>query len=240
VKNAERREFVTAAAADVGELNDREILIAGAIAYWCEGSKSKPYRPNDRVTFINSDPGLILFFLRFLYVAGVEPDRLVCRVYIHETADVVGAQRFWLDLTGLKPEQFRRPVLKHHNPKTVRKIGGHRARCPALNPAVQVGTPLDVDYQAPAVVIARVRTATLAILSGKFCLLPRKDSNLRCQNQNLESCRLDHGGRSASALAYRARVGRACLLSLALARDPRRGAAVRSGRDRSLQSKVPS
>jgi hypothetical protein len=124
VKNAERREFVTAAAADVGELNDREILIAGAIAYWCEGSKSKPYRPNDRVTFINSDPGLILFFLRFLYVAGVEPDRLVCRVYIHETADVVGAQRFWLDLTGLKPEQFRRPVLKHHNPKTVRKNTG--------------------------------------------------------------------------------------------------------------------
>ena len=34
-----------AAAAEIGELTDREILIAGAIAYWCEGTKSKPHRP---------------------------------------------------------------------------------------------------------------------------------------------------------------------------------------------------
>ena len=26
---------------EIGELSEREILIAGAIAYWCEGSKSK-------------------------------------------------------------------------------------------------------------------------------------------------------------------------------------------------------
>jgi transposase len=55
---------------------------------------------------------------------GVEPGRLVCRVYIHEKADVARAQQFWLELTGLKPEQFRRPVLKRHNPKTVRKNTG--------------------------------------------------------------------------------------------------------------------
>ena len=30
-------------------LSDREILIAGAIAYWCEGVKNKPYRRHDRV-----------------------------------------------------------------------------------------------------------------------------------------------------------------------------------------------
>src|ERR1700761_2046470 len=31
------------AAAEIGGLTDRELLIAGAIAYWCEGAKSKPY-----------------------------------------------------------------------------------------------------------------------------------------------------------------------------------------------------
>ncbi len=46
-------------AAEVGPLNDREILIVGAIAYWCEGTKSKPYRPDDRIAiFVNSDPQL--------------------------------------------------------------------------------------------------------------------------------------------------------------------------------------
>ena len=45
-------------------------------------------------------------------------------VYIHESADVAAAQQFWLDLTGLPDIQFRRPTLKRHNPRTVRKNTG--------------------------------------------------------------------------------------------------------------------
>lgn len=112
------------AAAEVGDMTDREIVIAGAIAYWCEGSKSKPHRRLDRVVFINSDPALIGFFLKFLDTADVPREALVFRVYIHETADVESAQRFWLGLTGAEPSQFRRPVLKRHNPKTIRKNVG--------------------------------------------------------------------------------------------------------------------
>ena len=81
-------------------LSDREILIAGAIAYWCEGTKSKPYRQAERVVFINSDPGLIKFFLRFLSAAGVEPAQLRFRVHIHESADVAAAEQFWLGVTA--------------------------------------------------------------------------------------------------------------------------------------------
>lgn len=74
--------------------------------------------------FMNSDPALIRFYMRFLAVAGIEPDRLRCRVQIHESADAEAAQRFWLDVTGLEAAQFRRPALKRHNPKTVRKNTG--------------------------------------------------------------------------------------------------------------------
>jgi transcriptional regulator with XRE-family HTH domain len=120
-QHAAEREVI---AAQIGELSDRELLIAGAIAYWCEGSKSKPYREVDRVTFINSDPNLVRFFLRFLQVAGVPQEDLTFRIYIHETADVAAAERFWLDLTGAEAHQFRRATLKHHNPKTIRKNTG--------------------------------------------------------------------------------------------------------------------
>src|SRR6266699_1671653 len=41
-REARRTAARQAAAAQIGELTDREILIAGAIAYWCEGSKNKP------------------------------------------------------------------------------------------------------------------------------------------------------------------------------------------------------
>jgi len=36
VRAARRAAASAAAAADIGGLTDREILIAGAIAYWCE------------------------------------------------------------------------------------------------------------------------------------------------------------------------------------------------------------
>lgn len=123
-REARRASERTAAAAEIGVLTDREILIAGALTYWCEGSKNKPHRQDDRVVFINSDPALITFFLRFLHTAGIKRCDLILRVYIHENADAEAAQRFWLDLTGVQPGQFRRPVLKHHNPKTVRKNVG--------------------------------------------------------------------------------------------------------------------
>jgi hypothetical protein len=67
---------------------------------------------------------LIRLFLQFLALTGVSRDRLICRVQIHETADVAGAQRFWQQATGLSDGQFRPPTLKRHSPKTVRKNTG--------------------------------------------------------------------------------------------------------------------
>lgn len=117
-REAERETLRAAAVAEIGELTDREILVAGAVAYWCEGSKGKSYRRSEEVIFVNSDPGLIAFFLRFLGKAGIDPDRLLFRVMIHESADVAAAERFWLGVTGADPAQFRAPALKRHKPRT--------------------------------------------------------------------------------------------------------------------------
>jgi transposase len=43
VREAQREATRAAAAAEIGTLTQRELLIAGAIAYWCEGAKNKPY-----------------------------------------------------------------------------------------------------------------------------------------------------------------------------------------------------
>ena len=44
VREGAREAVIAAAAAEIGQLTDREILIAGAIAYWCEGAKGRPRR----------------------------------------------------------------------------------------------------------------------------------------------------------------------------------------------------
>ena len=144
------------AAAEVGELTDREVLIAGAIAYWCEGAKNKPNRKANRVTFINSDPELIKFFLRFLDVVGVNRDDLVFRVHIHENADAGTAQQFWLKITGTRSSQFRSPSLKHHNPKTHRtNVGENYRGC------------LRIDVRRSAVLYRKIEGWASAAMTGQ-------------------------------------------------------------------------
>jgi len=88
-REARREEARAAAAAEMGGLSPREVLLIGAVAYWCEGAKSKPHNIHEHVCFVNSDPGLIRFFLVFLGKAGVEPAQLRFSVQVHESADVV-------------------------------------------------------------------------------------------------------------------------------------------------------
>jgi len=124
VRGTQRASEVAAAATAIGRLSDREILVAGAVAYWCEGTKRKPPHNFERVVFVNSDPGLILFFMRFLASAGIRREDLAFCVQIHETADVEAAERFWQEITGAPAGQFTKSTLKRHNPKTNRKNVG--------------------------------------------------------------------------------------------------------------------
>lgn len=128
VRAARRAAASAAAAASIGGVTSREILVVGAVAYWREGAKNKTHRRADRVTFSNSDPELISFFLLFLDTAGVPRSDLAFQLQIHETADVESAERFWLGVTGARAEQFRKTYLKHDNPLTTRKNTGEDYR----------------------------------------------------------------------------------------------------------------
>ena len=112
------------AAAEIGALSERELLIAGVIAYWAEGAKSKPWRSVERLQFINSDPTMIQLFLSWLRLFGITNDDLVFRISIHENADYARALEFWASEVGASPNVFRRSTLKKHNPRTVRKNSG--------------------------------------------------------------------------------------------------------------------
>jgi len=66
----------------IAELSESELFVAGVIAYWAEGAKNKPWRSGQGVAFVNSDPGLIRLFLRWLTLVGVNFERL--RVQAHD------------------------------------------------------------------------------------------------------------------------------------------------------------
>lgn len=123
-RDARHASITEGTAASVPSLTDQEILRLGALIYWCEGAKSKPWRSQARVVFVNSDPDLIKLFLTFLRVAGVARQRVQFRVAIHESADADAAVAWWARVVGADPAEFLRTTLKRHNPLTVRHNTG--------------------------------------------------------------------------------------------------------------------
>lgn len=120
-RERERQVVMRSAAAEVGQLSTPTLALLAVAAYWCEGSKSKAWRRKEFVTFINSDAGLIRLFLAYLRQQGVCDEQLRLCVSIHESADVVAAQKYWAGVAGVPVERFRPANLKRHNPRTVRK-----------------------------------------------------------------------------------------------------------------------
>lgn len=108
------------AAARVGTLSDRELMLIGAALYWAEGSKDKPYARREVVAFVNSDERVIAMFLRWLDLMAVPPENRTYRVLIHESADIDAAHTFWSGVTGVATSRFDRPTIKRHTPKTNR------------------------------------------------------------------------------------------------------------------------
>lgn len=119
-RDAARAEVMAAAAAEVGELTQRDLTLLGAAIYWCEGAKSKPWRRAENLQFTNSDPGLLGLFLRFLRACAIPPDAMSFRVHIHESADAEAAAQWWAERLRLDPARFRRPTVKRHRPSTTR------------------------------------------------------------------------------------------------------------------------
>ncbi|MET7702532.1 hypothetical protein [Streptomyces sp. NPDC005485] len=128
VRDEERQRTKAAAAAEIGEMSDRDLFMTGVALYWAEGGKDKPYARRENVQFVNSDPGVIRVYLSWLNLLGVDRDRLRYRVMIHLTADVEGANRYWADLVGVDVSLFQRTTIKKHNPKTIRKNVGENYR----------------------------------------------------------------------------------------------------------------
>jgi hypothetical protein len=124
-----QRESAEAHYADaVGPVDRDQLHLMAVTAYWCEGTKSKPWAVREQVTFINSDVGLIRLWLAYLDDIAFPDEHRKFSIAIHESADVAAAERSWADDLGLPVERLLRPTLKRHNPTTVRLNTGDQYR----------------------------------------------------------------------------------------------------------------
>ncbi|MEU2507693.1 hypothetical protein ABZ621_23695 [Streptomyces sp. NPDC007863] len=127
-REEQRQATKDGAAEEVGALSDRELFLLGVGLYWAEGTKDKPHARRERVTFVNSDPGMVRVFAAWLDLLDIPAERRTYSLMIHETADVAEAERYWAELVGVDPARFGKTTLKRHNPRTVRKNTGAEYR----------------------------------------------------------------------------------------------------------------
>jgi hypothetical protein len=95
----------------IGNLSNRELFLVGSALYWAEGDKKQR-----RVTFINSDPKMILLLVKWLKnCLNITLDKLTCRVEINELHKdrMPTIVQYWSNLLNIPLSQFTKPSLKH-------------------------------------------------------------------------------------------------------------------------------
>ena len=106
----------------VGQLSEREFLMAGLGLYAGDGAKS-----GGCVKFANSNPDIIRFFCAWLRTfLEVEEGRLRVRLYLHDDLSLDTAEAFWSEVTGVPIGQFTRAHRPPAQPtrRTNRHVNG--------------------------------------------------------------------------------------------------------------------
>ena len=84
------------------------LLLAGALLYWAEGYNRQEKIPSPSISFGNSNPDMVVLFLRFLReVMQIPEERLRPVVQIHHNIKPKSAISFWAKITNIPKERFR-------------------------------------------------------------------------------------------------------------------------------------
>lgn len=93
--------------------------VAGCMLYWAEGSKMR-----NSVQFVNSDPAMVCFFVRFMrrhYAVSDEGFRLDCNLFADHIERQREIEQFWLDTLGLPRTCLRKSKVNVYSKYSKKK-----------------------------------------------------------------------------------------------------------------------
>ncbi len=106
------KKLLSRGISEIGQLNNRELMIAGIALYWAEGFKNIH---EHRLGFCNSDPRMIKFYLYWLRsFLNVEDKDLVARLTLNESYQnkIKPIEQYWSEITGIPLNQFSKPFYQ--------------------------------------------------------------------------------------------------------------------------------
>lgn len=112
------------AKSEIRKLTPKEFWLIGIGLYWAEGTKEKERNVGQGVSFNNSDPRMIKFFLRWLKeILRIKDDDIKFEIYIHENSQnsIDKVKRYWAKITNNDLDKFRYIYFKKNRVRTNRK-----------------------------------------------------------------------------------------------------------------------
>ncbi len=92
----------------IGKLNQRELFLAGLFLYWGEGGKTK----ETNIVLSNTDPSMMIFFIKWVETLGVSKDRLKIRINLYSDMNIEKELQYWSKTLHIPLSQFRKPYMK--------------------------------------------------------------------------------------------------------------------------------
>ena len=106
---------------EIGEISKRDLWLIGVALYWGEGEKEKEYRSGPKLGFSNSDPKMILLYVKWLKeICLISSSEIIHDLYIHNTANWKKAKVYWAKTLSLPKNQIR-VYFKHGKINTKRR-----------------------------------------------------------------------------------------------------------------------
>jgi hypothetical protein len=118
------KEIKDKAKKDIKDISKRDLWLIGIALHWAEGAKEKENGTKAVVNFSNTDPKMILLFVKWLKnTFSINDSNLVYELYIHETANIGIAQNYWSQILSISTKNIR-TYLKKNKIRTIRKNTG--------------------------------------------------------------------------------------------------------------------
>lgn len=107
----------------IGDLTEKELYLCGLALYWGEGGKTQ----YSSLSFANTDPRMIKFFLFWLRRAIYYPDdHIRIKVHLYRDMNIQDEMMYWREVTGLGVGHFLKPYIKETTLKGLTyKTRGH-------------------------------------------------------------------------------------------------------------------
>ena len=92
----------------IGDISDREFLIAGLFLYWAEGSKTKTFS----IALTNTNPAMLILFIKWLEFFNVQKSKLKIHLHLYSDMNIKRQINFWSKKLSVTISQFRKPYIK--------------------------------------------------------------------------------------------------------------------------------